>query len=139
MNVLRGVLYFFAGVFVAVPLVWMGIFGFGLVGALGLAVGSVLAYFTYKQAQTFEVQASDSQKVQLEQTYRQLAEKNSGVVGVSQLVNATGMSKDQIQGRMRELVGKGICDLDFAANGEMQYKLTPLDGARAELAQLRDK
>ena len=138
MNVLRGVLYFFAGVFVLVPLVWIKLAGFGLFGGIALAAGAGLAYVTFQQARKFNVQQSDNQKAQLETTYRSLAAKNAGVVSMSQLLNATGLSKDQLQHDMRELVGRGVCDLDFSANGEMQYKLSPIDNARAELAQFAE-
>jgi hypothetical protein len=139
MNVLRGVLYFFASIFVAVPLVSVLVFGFGVFTALALAIGCVLAFFMYRAAQTFTVQASESQKVQLEQSYRSLAAQNGGVVPIGALMKATGQSKETVQQRMRELIGKGICELDFSPAGEVQYKLTPMDEARAQLAGMREK
>ena len=37
--------------------------------------------------------------------------------------------------RMRELTGRGMFDLDFDANGQMVWKLSP-DAGRAQLAEM---
>ena len=139
MNVLKGVLYFFASIFVAVPLVLLLTLPLKTLWAVALLVGIVLSFFTYRAARTFTVSASENQKLQLEQTYRALAAKNAGVVPVGTLMNATGQSKDAVQQRMRELIGRGVCELDFSPSGEVQYKLTPMDEARAQLAAMNEK
>jgi membrane-bound ClpP family serine protease len=139
MDVLRGVLYFFAGLFVLVPLVLIGIFKIGLITLVALVVGLILAGLTFQQARKFNVQASESQSLQLEQIYRSLAQKGGGTVALSALLNATGQPKVQLERRMRELVGRGICELDFSGAGEVQYKLTPGDEARAQLSQFNEK
>lgn len=139
MNVLRGVLYFFASIFAAVPLLLIAVFSLNLFTGIALAIGLVLAYFTFRAGRTFNIKASESQKVQLEDTYRALAAKNDGVVPVHALMQATGQPKETVQQRMRELVGRGICELDFSPAGEVQYKLTPMDEARAQLAAMNEK
>lgn len=140
MNVLKSFLYFMASLFVAVPLVLLITVPFWkMLWLLLLVVGAVLAFFTYRAGKSFTVKASDNQKLQLEQTYRMLAAKNGGVVPVSALMAATGYDKQTVQERMREVIGRGIAELDFSPNGEVLYKLTPMDEARAQLAAMHEK
>lgn len=64
-----------------------------------------------------------------------LANKNGGVVLLDQLCKASGLPKEEATAKMRELTGRGLFDLDFDANGQMTYKLSP-DAGRAQLAEL---
>ena len=139
MGVLKGVLYFFALAFLLA--------GGGVVAAFGPNVFTVpfllfcltLGVLTFVQARKFNTQSAEGQKVQFEETYRQLAAKNGGVVPLSALMHATGETKEAAQTKMRELVGQGIAEIDFADSGEMQFRRTPMDEARAQLASMRQK
>lgn len=139
MNVLKGFLYFCAAGFLLGGILPVYFAGVGLLTLLALAGGAALAYVTFRAAQKFNVQASVSQQVQFEQTYRQLAAKAGGAVAVDAMVHATGESKETVQAKMRELMGKGVCEMDFGPNGEMLFKLTPMDEARASLSGMREK
>lgn len=138
MGVLKVFLYACAAAFLLGGLLPGYVFGFGVITGLVALGGAGLSYATFRAAKGFDVQASESQKVQLEQTARRLAEKNGGSVALSAVMHATGLPKDAATVRMRELVGRGVFELDFGANGEMLFKLTPMDEARAQLAALRD-
>src|SRR5262249_60797212 len=64
-----------------------------------------------------------------------LAKKSGGQVQVDQVAKASGLSRDEATARMRQLTGRGLFDLDFDANGQMVWKLTP-DAGRAQLAEI---
>ncbi|HEY4588826.1 MAG TPA: hypothetical protein VFE90_17175 [Myxococcales bacterium] len=64
-----------------------------------------------------------------------LARKNGGQVQVDAVSKASGLSRDEATSRMRELAGRGLFDLDFDANGQMVWKLSP-DAGRAQLAEM---
>jgi len=64
-----------------------------------------------------------------------LAKKNNGQVQVDQVAKASGLSRDEATARMRQLTGRGLFDLDFDANGQMVWKLSP-DAGRAQLAEI---
>ena len=64
-----------------------------------------------------------------------LARKNGGRVGLDQVARASGLSSDEAQTKMRRLTGRGLFELDFDANGQMVFKLSP-DAGRAQLAEL---
>jgi len=64
-----------------------------------------------------------------------LAKKSGGQVQVDQVAKASGLSRDEATTRMRQLTGRGLFDLDFDANGQMVWKLTP-DAGRAQLAEI---
>ena len=64
-----------------------------------------------------------------------LARKNGGQVMVDAVCKASGLTKDEATARMRELTGRGMFDLDFDANGQMVWKLSP-DAGRAQLAEM---
>ena len=53
-----------------------------------------------------------------------LARKNGGAVALDQVCKASGLPKDEAQARMRALTGQGLFDMDFDANGQVQWKLT---------------
>lgn len=110
-----------------------------LIGLPVIAVGLGLGYVTFRAAQNFGVQADSRQAVQFEQTLKQLAQKNGGAVSLQALVHATGESQEAVQQKTRELMGRGVCEMDFGPNGELLYKLTPFDEARAQLATTREK
>jgi len=63
-----------------------------------------------------------------------LAKKNGGQVQVEQVAKASGLTREEATARMRQLTGRGLFDLDFDANGQMVWKLSP-DAGRAQLAE----
>jgi hypothetical protein len=64
-----------------------------------------------------------------------LARKNGGRVGLDQVARASGLPSADAQAKMRQLTGRGVFELDFDANGQMVFKLSP-DAGRAQLAEL---
>ena len=64
-----------------------------------------------------------------------LARKNGGQIAIDQIAKASGLPSDQAQAKMRALTGRGVFELDFDANGQMVWKLSP-DAGRAQLAQM---
>jgi hypothetical protein len=64
-----------------------------------------------------------------------LAKTNGGRVQVDQVAKASGLSRDEATARMRQLTGRGLFDLDFDANGQMVWKVSP-DAGRAQLAEI---
>jgi hypothetical protein len=64
-----------------------------------------------------------------------LARKNGGRVGLDQVARASGLTSGDAQAKMRQLTGRGVFELDFDANGQMVFKLSP-DAGRAQLAEL---
>ena len=64
-----------------------------------------------------------------------LARKNGGQVQVDAVCKASGLSREEATGRMRELTGRGLFDLDFDPDGQMVWKLSP-DAGRAQLAEM---
>lgn len=141
MGVLKAFLFFCAGAFALGGLAVGGLAmkASWLLGLPIIAVGLGLGYVTFKAAKNFGVQAQVHQSVQFEKTLKQLAEKNGGTVSLLALVQATGETQESAQAKARELMGRGVCDMDFGPNGEMLYKVTPFDEARANLAGLREK
>lgn len=141
MGVLKGFLFFCAGAFALGGLVVGGLVlkQSWLLGLPIIAVGLALGYVTFKAAKNFGVQAEVHQTAQFEQTLKQLAERNGGSVSLVALVQATGDTQESVQAKARELMGRGVCDMDFGPNGELLYKLTPFDEARANLAGMRQK
>ena len=81
-------------------------------------------------------------KVELESNQRNfselalgLARKNGGQVQLDAVSKATGLTRDEATAKMRELTGRGLFDLDFDANGQMVWKVSP-DAGRAQLAEM---
>jgi hypothetical protein len=64
-----------------------------------------------------------------------LARKNGGRVGLDQVARASGLPSADAQAKMRQLTGRGVFELDFDANGQMVFKLSP-EAGRAQLAEL---
>jgi hypothetical protein len=64
-----------------------------------------------------------------------LARRNGGRIGLDQVARASGLPTDEAQTKMRRLTGRGVFELDFDANGQMVFKLSP-DAGRAQLAEL---
>ncbi len=141
MGVLKGFLYFCAAGFGLAALVLL-YFAFPhhlFLAGLPALIFAGLSYLVFVQAKKFGVQADAGQAAQFEGAVRRLADKNGGQVALSAVVSATGESQASAQQKMRELMGRGVCDLDFGPNGEQIYKLTPMDEARANLAKMSDK
>lgn len=63
------------------------------------------------------------------------AKKHQGAVTLAQICTASGLPKDEATAKMRELTGRGLFDLDFDANGQMNYKLSA-EAGKAQLAEL---
>ncbi len=141
MNVLR---VFLMGVAAACALVaasgvWVMAQGHVLIGGVLFLVPAALSVAIFRQSQRVMVVATEQQREQFEENVRELAEKNGGVVPIAAIVNRTGVPRDTAEVRMRQLIGKGVFELDFGENGEVRYKLTPFDEARAQLAALQDQ
>jgi pilus assembly protein TadC len=141
MNVLRIFVMGVAAIFGGVALGGAGLIASGhwiVGGALALLCAPV-SFAVYKQSRTYQIKASQDQVRQFEETVRLLAVKNGGLLPISTIVSTTGSSRDDVEPQMRALIGRGIFELDFGENGEMQFRLTPLDEARAQVARLQDR
>jgi len=139
MGVLKGFLFFCAAAFALGGLLPAYLFGPGVVTLIVAALGLGLGWAVFAQARKFGVQSVESQKVQFEQTARRLAEKSNGHASLEAIVHATGAERAEAEAKMKALMGRGIFELDFGPNGEVLYKLTPMDEARASLARLSEK
>lgn len=139
MGVLKGFLFAVSGVFLLGGLVVPYVFGVGLFTLLAFAAGAGLAYATFRAARNFNVAQSENQQVQLADTFKLLAERHGGSVPVEALMRATGDTKAGVQSKMRALMAQGVCELDFGPNGEVLFKATPMDEARASLAAMSTK
>ncbi len=102
-----------------------------VVGLIVLAVGVGIVFAGRKRAR-FEQETDDRHFSEVAMT---LARNNSGQVQVDQVAKASGLSRDEATARMRQLTGRGLFDLDFDANGQMVWKLSP-DASRAQLAEI---
>ena len=112
--------------------------GQGFVDLSGLVVGGVVA------AVGLALVAAGRKRARMEHEHDDrnftevtvsLAKKNGGQVQVEQVAKASGLSRDEATQRMRQLTGRGLFDLDFDANGQMVWKLSP-DAGRAQLAEI---
>jgi hypothetical protein len=112
--------------------------GQGFVDLSGLVVGGIVA------ATGFALVAYGRRRARMELENDQrnfselalaLARKNGGQVQLDAVSKATGLTRDEATGKMRELTGRGLFDLDFDANGQMVWKLSPQAG-RAQLADM---
>ncbi len=104
----------------------------GLVaGGAVLAIGLALVAVGRKRAR---VEAENDERNFSEMALA-LAKKNGGQLQVEAVCKASGLSREEVTSRMRELTGRGMFDLDFDANGQMVWKLSP-EAGRAQLAEL---
>jgi hypothetical protein len=112
--------------------------GQGFVDLSGLVVGGIVA------ATGFALVAYGRRRARMELEHDQrnfselalsLARKNGGQVQLDAVSRATGLTRDEATAKMRELTGRGLFDLDFDANGQMVWKLSPQAG-RAQLAEM---
>jgi hypothetical protein len=139
MGVLKGFLFFCAGAFALAAVVLLVLVGPGLISGLGASLLAAVGWAIYRQAARFAGRADEGMALQFEATVRRMAEKNGGVVSMQAILNATGEAPASAQAKMRALAGRGVCELDFGPNGEMQFKLTPGDEARATIAAMAEK
>jgi hypothetical protein len=141
MNVLRVFLSAVAACFggVAVGGLLLAFMGHWLVGGALVAAGAPLAYAVFRQARTYTIKSTEDQKAQFEDAVRALAERNGGIAPVARIAEATGVSREQVDAKMRELIGRGVFEMDFAEDGEMQFKLTPADESRARITAMRER
>ena len=102
-----------------------------VVGGVVTAIGLALVAAGRKRART-ELEHDERH---FSETALALAKKNGGQVQVEEVAKATGVSRDEATARMRQLTGRGLFDLDFDANGQMVWKLSP-DAGRAQLAEI---
>jgi len=102
-----------------------------LVGLVFLATGVVTLIAGRRRAR-FEL---ESDQRNFSEMAVALARKNGGQVQVDAVSKASGLTRDEATSRMRELTGRGLFDLDFDANGQMVWKLSP-DAGRAQLAEM---
>ncbi len=102
-----------------------------IVGGIVLAVGLGLVMAGRKRARI----ETENDERNFSDMAMGLARKNGGQVMVEAVCKASGLTKDEATARMRELTGRGMFDLDFDANGQMVWKLSP-DAGRAQLAEM---
>jgi len=102
-----------------------------VVGGIVLAVGLGLIMAGRKRARI----ETENDERNFSDMAMALARKNGGQVMVEAVCKASGLTKDEATARMRELTGRGMFDLDFDANGQMIWKLSP-DAGRAQLAEM---
>lgn len=136
MQVLKGFLFFCAGalafgtLLVAWGFSYLHWFPAGLISLAGLS----LSWLLFRSARRFARKAELRAQEQFERTFRALAQKNSGTVPLDAMVEASGQTRDEVQKQMRELVGRGVCELSFGDHGEMVFETTPMEESRRELA-----
>src|SRR4051812_28114266 len=104
---------------------------FVVLGGLPAGIGLVLIAAGRKRAR---IEAENDER-NFSDMAMALAKKNGGQVMVEAVCKASGLTKDEATARMRELTGRGMFDLDFDANGQMVWKLSP-DAGRAQLAEM---
>jgi hypothetical protein len=112
--------------------------GQGFVDLSGLVVGAVVAAIGLALVAAGRKRArieSENDERNFSETALALARKNGGQVQVDAVSKATGLSRDEATARMRSLTGRGLFDMDFDANGQMVFKLSP-DAGRAQLAEM---
>ena len=102
-----------------------------VVGGIVLAVGLGLVMAGRKRARV----ETENDERNFSDMAMALARKNGGQVMVDAVCKASGLGKDEATAKMRELTGRGMFDLDFDANGQMVWKLSP-DAGRAQLAEM---
>jgi hypothetical protein len=112
--------------------------GQGFVDLSGLAVGGIVfavgvgIVIAGRKRARVEQENDERSFSELAMT---LAKKNGGQLQVEAVCKASGLTREEATSRMRELTGRGMFDLDFDANGQMVWKLSPGAG-RAQLAEL---
>ncbi len=110
--------------------------GQGFVDLSGLVVGGVVVGLALvaagRKRARIEQQSDD---LHFSEVALALAKKNNGQVQVDQVAKASGLTREEATARMRQLTGRGLFDLDFDANGQMVWKLSP-DAGRAQLAEI---
>jgi hypothetical protein len=102
-----------------------------VVGLAVLGVGVGIVFAGRKRAR-FEQESDDRH---FSEVALAVAKQNGGQVQVDQVAKASGLSRDEATARMRQLTGRGLFDLDFDANGQMVWKVSPNAG-RAQLAEM---
>ena len=102
-----------------------------VVGGVVLAIGVALVMVGRKRARIEQ----ENDERNFSDMAMALAKKNSGQVQLEQVCKASGLTRDEATAKMRELTGRGLFDLDFDANGQMVWKLSP-DSGRAQLAEM---
>ena len=102
-----------------------------VVGGVVLAIGVTLVAVGRKRAR---IEAENDER-NFSDMALTLARKNGGQVAVDAICKASGLGKDEATSRMRALTGRGLFDMDFDANGQMVWKLSP-DAGRAQLAEM---
>jgi hypothetical protein len=102
-----------------------------VVGGIVLAVGLGLVAFGKKRARVEQ----ENDERNFSEIAMKLAQKNGGQVQVEAVCKASGMTRDEVTTKMRELTGRGLFDMDFDQNGQMVWKLSP-DAGRAQLAEM---
>src|SRR6267378_4300074 len=108
--------------------------GQGFVDLSGLVVGGVVAVVGLGLVAAGRKRARmehEHDDLHFSEMALALAKKNGGQ---EQVVKASGLTRDEATSRMRQLTGRGLFDLDFDANGQMVWKLSP-DAGRAQLAE----
>jgi hypothetical protein len=104
----------------------------GLVVGLAVLAAGLAIFVAGRRRARFEQESDDRHFAEVALA---LAKKNNGQLQVDQVAKASGLSRDEATTRMRQLTGRGLFDLDFDANGQAVWKLSP-DAGRAQLAEI---
>lgn len=141
MQVLKGFLYFCAAFFaLATAMVVWGLSYLSWVPAVLVGIGGFgLAFVTFRAARKYEARSEERTRDQFERTVRGLAERNQGAISLDAVVQTTGETREVAQRRMRELMGRGVFQLDFGPNGEMLFQMTPLEESRRAIAEMQER
>lgn len=148
MKVLQGFLYFASGLIAALTalavwaLLWFASSWSGWMffpAAVVAAGGLALSLWVFRSARRFVERERVRSRERFEADLRRLAQAQGGVVSLEQIVRTTGEPRGEVQQRMRALIGRGVFQLDVGDQGEMIFRLTPLDEARASLESLRER
>jgi hypothetical protein len=102
-----------------------------VVGGVVLAIGVALVAVGRKRARI----ETENDERNFSDMAMALARKQGGQVQVDAICKASGLTKDEATSRMRQLTGRGLFDMDFDANGQMVWKISP-DAGRAQLAEM---
>lgn len=141
MKVLKGFLFFAAGSLAlgTLGLAWLVSLLHWFPAVLVSAGGLTSSFFLFRAAQGFGSKAEQRQREGFERTLRMLAAQNEGSVRLDAIVAASGQGREEVQKQMRELMGRGVCQLGFGAEGEMVFEMTPMEESRQDLAALQGR
>lgn len=107
---------------------FLGVFFFSI---LPLTAGAGMALF----GRHFLRKSQREEAARLEDKVRALCAKGGGTFTLSDAARALDLPREEVDRRLRPLVGRQVLDLEFKADGELVYTLSPLAESRARLGQ----